>query len=398
VSILAEIAQRADVSVEGVLRVLTREPVSTAVKDRVLEVLTDLTPEQTSILQRFALAALHDDLPREESVSAEAAPALSAPASDELEARVAPILVELTSALEELRRETNQDRRERVDDLALLIDVVTTGWQGMDRRLGRVERMLGRLESAQRTPPAPLLVERPREPEPPGPPATEPDAAAPPRRRRWAVAAALVAGVVIGLLAGLDVLPTQAGLPSFAPDAERAASEKTSTSPTVSKATKPAPRVAKPQTTTTRPVGTTTRPTPPHASKIRTQQTKTSAAAPKPAPTPPASSVLGTTASAPTSRPPAAPPPATGTSTGTFTPSRNWGWGPVKGADYYLVRFYRSGKLLYSATPTESSVHLPESVVFPPGSYRWIVQPGFGKPAEKRLAPPVVESTFELPG
>ena len=62
VSILVEIAEKADVSVEGVVRVLTREPVSDAIKERVLTVLDDLTPEQTRAVQRFALAALHDVL------------------------------------------------------------------------------------------------------------------------------------------------------------------------------------------------------------------------------------------------------------------------------------------------------------------------------------------------
>jgi hypothetical protein len=64
VSILVEIAEKADVPVEGVIRVLTREPVSDAVAHRVLEALDDLTPEQTRAVQRFALAALHDVLPR----------------------------------------------------------------------------------------------------------------------------------------------------------------------------------------------------------------------------------------------------------------------------------------------------------------------------------------------
>ena len=63
-SILVEIAAKADVPVEGVVRVLSREPVSDAVLERVLAVLDDLTPEQTRAVQRFALAALHDVLPR----------------------------------------------------------------------------------------------------------------------------------------------------------------------------------------------------------------------------------------------------------------------------------------------------------------------------------------------
>ena len=69
VSILVEIAEKADVSVEGVVRVLTREPVSDAIKERVLAVLDDLTPEQTRAVQRFALAALHDVLEQQGDAS-----------------------------------------------------------------------------------------------------------------------------------------------------------------------------------------------------------------------------------------------------------------------------------------------------------------------------------------
>ena len=64
-SILVEIAGRADVSVEGVVRVLTREPVSAAVKERVLAVLEQLDPEQTRVLERFALVSVHDVVPLE---------------------------------------------------------------------------------------------------------------------------------------------------------------------------------------------------------------------------------------------------------------------------------------------------------------------------------------------
>ena len=59
-SILVEIATRADVSVEGVVRVLTREPVSDIVKERVLAVLDELSPAESRVLERFALASVHD--------------------------------------------------------------------------------------------------------------------------------------------------------------------------------------------------------------------------------------------------------------------------------------------------------------------------------------------------
>lgn len=38
------------------------------------------------------------------------------------------------------------DRNARVDDLALLVDLITSGWQGVDARLSRIEVVLNRLE------------------------------------------------------------------------------------------------------------------------------------------------------------------------------------------------------------------------------------------------------------
>ena len=162
VSILVEIAEKADVSVEGVVRVLTREPVSEAVKERVLAVLDDLTPEQTRAVQRFALAALHDVLLQSgDAIELSAAPAAdedppvlpaAATGSDAALVQLGSVLGELAEAVRDLRRETDAERRERVDDLAVLIDLITTGWQGLDARLGRIEKQVSRLEAGRREP------------------------------------------------------------------------------------------------------------------------------------------------------------------------------------------------------------------------------------------------------
>ena len=53
--------------------------------------------------------------------------------------------------LERLETELVAERYARVDDLALLVDLVTSGWRGVDERLGRIERHLGAAE------PAPVL-------------------------------------------------------------------------------------------------------------------------------------------------------------------------------------------------------------------------------------------------
>lgn len=415
-SILVEIAELADVSVEGVVRVLTREPVSDDVKERVLAVLDDLGPEQTRAVQRFALAALHDVLLRpgepaestrdereeeQEEVPAPALPAvpeatveperLPAAASDAALVQLSSVLGELAEAVRDLRRETDAERRERVDDLAVLIDLITTGWQGLNGRLGRLERQLSRLETTRREPelrpavvaPAPAPpVESAAAPLPP-PAGARPAPPARTKRDRLPLVAALtLVGIGIGTLAILQ-------LASGGPDVERLVSPDpapattwvgTGASSTTSARSTPA--------TTTAPTTTTTRVGPPAA---RTPATT--------------SSVLGTTVARP--RPPAGttapatttPRPATTQAApdrSGFQPTRSWAWAPVEGADYYSVEFTRGGERFYRAAPTQPRLTLPDSVVFRPGSYRWRVRPGFGGRSANRLGDPVVDSSFTV--
>jgi hypothetical protein len=50
--------------------------------------------------------------------------------------------------LERLEGDLLADRHSRVDDLGLLIDLITSGWKGVDERLARLERVLGADEGA----------------------------------------------------------------------------------------------------------------------------------------------------------------------------------------------------------------------------------------------------------
>jgi hypothetical protein len=68
----------------------------------------------------------------------------------------------------------------------------------------------------------------------------------------------------------------------------------------------------------------------------------------------------------------------------------------VPDADYYSVQFTRGGKDFYRATPAEPRLTLPDSVVFVPGAYRWVVRAGYGPKAANRLGPPVVNSGFTV--
>ena len=42
--------------------------------------------------------------------------------------------------LERLEQELGAERNARLDDLTLLVELISTGWQGVDRRLERIER------------------------------------------------------------------------------------------------------------------------------------------------------------------------------------------------------------------------------------------------------------------
>jgi hypothetical protein len=48
--------------------------------------------------------------------------------------------------LEGLEGKSEAERHERVDDLALLVDLISSGWQNVDARLGRIEAALSGLE------------------------------------------------------------------------------------------------------------------------------------------------------------------------------------------------------------------------------------------------------------
>jgi hypothetical protein len=55
-------------------------------------------------------------------------------------AEVRGLLNLLVRRAERLEGDVTAERHARVDDLALLVDLITSGWQGVDARLGRLEQ------------------------------------------------------------------------------------------------------------------------------------------------------------------------------------------------------------------------------------------------------------------
>jgi len=57
-------------------------------------------------------------------------------------AEVRGLLNRLVRKLERLEGDLLAERNARVDDLALLVDLISSGWRGVDERLGRLEKAL----------------------------------------------------------------------------------------------------------------------------------------------------------------------------------------------------------------------------------------------------------------
>jgi hypothetical protein len=61
-------------------------------------------------------------------------------------AEVRGLSAQIVGRLERLSGDIAAERRARVEDLALLVDLVASGWRGVERRLDRLERIFDRLE------------------------------------------------------------------------------------------------------------------------------------------------------------------------------------------------------------------------------------------------------------
>jgi chromosome segregation ATPase len=63
-------------------------------------------------------------------------------------AEIRGLMNQLIRRLERVDGDLLADRNARVDDLTLLVDLITSGWQGVDARLARIEDVVDRLEQS----------------------------------------------------------------------------------------------------------------------------------------------------------------------------------------------------------------------------------------------------------
>jgi hypothetical protein len=151
---ILQLAEHADLPVETVLRVVNGEPTSTDAQERVARAIEALgppsyprfAPTSTELVphERTVLDAVDGTLPAEfgsvvyEAVRIEVRP-------------VGEHVAQLKSLLAEIVDRLGDERRERIEDLGLMTELLIEGWKGVDRRLGRIEKVLARLEQAQST-------------------------------------------------------------------------------------------------------------------------------------------------------------------------------------------------------------------------------------------------------
>jgi hypothetical protein len=118
-----------------------RERVEQRAEGAALDNLLTQAREQVDALASVA-AALEDTLPARvgEAVRNEAQPV------GRNLAEIRGLMNQVVRRLERLEGDLLADRNARVDDLALLVDLISSGWKGVDTRLARMEAMVGRLE------------------------------------------------------------------------------------------------------------------------------------------------------------------------------------------------------------------------------------------------------------
>jgi hypothetical protein len=116
--------------VETVLNVLLRKPTNEGARRKVAEAVA-----------AFGLPEYPRPDDHIEVLPAEAAPPVPAVNGHEQE-----LALELRSLFQDVVARLDRERRERIDDFELSTDLTTETWRNVDRRLGRLEKMIERLD------------------------------------------------------------------------------------------------------------------------------------------------------------------------------------------------------------------------------------------------------------
>jgi hypothetical protein len=157
-----ELARHAAVTSEDVLRVLMDEPIRFEIEQKVRAAIDELGPPPYPRSVGQALEPVARARPATRSVPEvvdslpdtvgtivyEAVRVEVRPVAESM-AQVGSLVEELFRRLDGLAAQIAAERHERVEDLALLTDLISTGWRSVDRRLGRAELMAERSDLAR---------------------------------------------------------------------------------------------------------------------------------------------------------------------------------------------------------------------------------------------------------
>jgi hypothetical protein len=140
-----QLAAHTDLPVQTVLRALLRQPTNEAAQKKVAEAVALIG------LPDYPRPDGHIEVLPDVGTALEPAPShVEAP-----QAEVGPVdqtqelVTEFRGAVQQLLGRLDRERRERIDDLALSTDLFVEGWQSVDRRLGRLEKMIERIDQRQ---------------------------------------------------------------------------------------------------------------------------------------------------------------------------------------------------------------------------------------------------------
>jgi hypothetical protein len=166
---ILEIARLANVSAANVLRVVNGEPVNSDVASRIANAIAVVGPPpsarsraEIAPAEKKADSEASELVSRVDQMAAELETRLPQDLSsivyEALRVEVQPVsrhmaeldaLYKLISArLEDMRLAIARERSERLEDVALLSELVSEGWRSADRRLARLESMLTRVQDA----------------------------------------------------------------------------------------------------------------------------------------------------------------------------------------------------------------------------------------------------------
>jgi hypothetical protein len=168
VATILELADYADVSAENVLRVVHGEAVSEDVERRVheaidaigappyprrVEVLPAIPPGVGSdeLLERLQATAAELEASLPEGVGSVVYEALRVevrPVAQHV-AELGALFERMLARLEQVSTSVEDERRDRLQDVALLTELVTSGWRSVDRRLARLEQIVARIEAGR---------------------------------------------------------------------------------------------------------------------------------------------------------------------------------------------------------------------------------------------------------